>query len=118
MNLPQATVARRPRVGVLSTGDEIVMPGESVGPGQIVSANGPGLCALVRGWGAEDIHLGVVPDEIEALKVALARAEALAGTAAGSGRQVPSPTPEGAMSGRSISVMSMDSGASFMSRIG
>jgi molybdopterin molybdotransferase len=75
MNYPQVEVARRPRVGVLSTGDEIVMPGEAVGPGQIVSANGPGLCAAVRHWGGEDIHLGVVPDEIDALKMALARAE-------------------------------------------
>jgi molybdopterin molybdotransferase len=77
MNIPQVEVSRRPRVGVLSTGDEIVMPGEAVGPGQIVSANGPGLCAFIRRCGGEDIHLGVVRDEIDALKMALTRAEPL-----------------------------------------
>ncbi|MHB1204204.1 MAG: molybdopterin molybdotransferase MoeA [Rhodospirillaceae bacterium] len=74
MNLPRVDVARRPRIGVLSTGDEIVMPGEHVGPGQIVSANGPGLAAFVRGCGAEDIHLGVVGDDMGALRAAIAHA--------------------------------------------
>ena len=77
MNLPRIAAARRPRIGVLSTGDEIVMPGESVGPDQIVSANGPGLCAFVRHCGAEDVHLGVVRDEMEALRMAISRAEPL-----------------------------------------
>ena len=74
MNLPRVSVARRPRIGVLSTGDEIVMPGESVGPGQIVSANGPGLCAFARHCGAEDIPLGVVRDDMSVLRAAIAQA--------------------------------------------
>jgi len=67
MNLPRATVARRPRIGVLSTGDEIVLPGEPVGEGQIVSANGPGLCAFVTAHGGDPLHLGVVKDDPKAL---------------------------------------------------
>lgn len=74
MNFPRVTVARRPRVGVLSTGDEIVMPGAAVAPGHIVSANGPGLCAFVRHCGAEDIHLGVVRDDMAALQAAISGA--------------------------------------------
>jgi len=67
MNLPHVSVSRRPRIGVLSTGDEIVLPGEPVGEGQIVSANGPGLCAFITAHGGEAIHLGVVKDDPEAL---------------------------------------------------
>lgn len=74
MNLPSIAVARRPRIGVLSTGDEIVQPGEPVGPGQIVSANGPGLAAFIRHHGAEDIALGVVRDDMDALRAAIAGA--------------------------------------------
>ncbi|GAA4877216.1 molybdopterin molybdotransferase MoeA [Serinicoccus chungangensis] len=51
------------RVAILSTGDELVRPGEPVGPGQIVDSNGPMLEALVRGAGAHVVHLGHLPDE-------------------------------------------------------
>ncbi|HLO74985.1 MAG TPA: molybdopterin molybdotransferase MoeA, partial [Magnetospirillum sp.] len=47
MNVPWLSVRRRPRVAVLSTGDEIAMPGEPLGPAQLASSNGPGLVALV-----------------------------------------------------------------------
>lgn len=74
MNLPRVAVARRPRIGVLSTGDEIVQPGEPVGPGQVVSANGPGLAAFIRHHGAEAISLGVVRDDMGALRAVIAGA--------------------------------------------
>lgn len=77
MNIPLVPVARKPRIGVLSTGDEIVMPGETPTEGQIVSANGPGLCAFIESCGGEAIHLGVAKDELEALRAAIARAEPL-----------------------------------------
>ncbi len=77
MNIARVPVARRPRIGVLSTGDEIVMPGETVGEGQIVSANGPGISAFIESCGGEAIHLGVARDELEALRAAIARAEPL-----------------------------------------
>ncbi len=74
-NAAHVTVFRKPRVGVLSTGDEIALPGESVGLHQIVSANGPSICAFVRDRGGIDLHLGVVRDEATALRAALDRAE-------------------------------------------
>ncbi|MGE4064818.1 MAG: gephyrin-like molybdotransferase Glp [Rhodospirillaceae bacterium] len=77
MNIARVPVARRPRIGILSTGDEIVMPGEMPAEGQIVSANGPGLSAFVESRGGEAIHLGVAKDELQALRAAIARAEPL-----------------------------------------
>ena len=68
MNHPHVAVSRRPRVGVISTGDEIVMPGMPVGPGQLVSANGPGLCAFVTAHGGDPIHLGIAADDTAALR--------------------------------------------------
>ncbi len=68
MNHAAVPVRRKPRVGVISTGDEIVMPGADVGPGQLVSANGPGLCAFVTAHGGEAIHLGIAPDDTAALR--------------------------------------------------
>jgi len=67
MNQPHVSVGRRPIVGVLSTGDEIVLPGEPIADGQIVSANGSALCAFVAAQGCEAFHLGVVRDDPKAL---------------------------------------------------
>ncbi len=64
---PWVEVYRRPRVAILSTGDEIVMPGEPRGPAQIVSANGPSLSAFVQTYGGVPVHLGVVKDDVDAL---------------------------------------------------
>ena len=68
MNHATVPVRRKPRVGVISTGDEIVMPGADVGPNQLVSANGPGLCAFVAAHGGDAIHLGIAPDDTSALR--------------------------------------------------
>ncbi|MBL8631505.1 MAG: molybdopterin molybdotransferase MoeA [Rhodospirillaceae bacterium] len=67
MNLPHLNVYKRPRVGVLSTGDEVVMPGDDVKHGQLVSANGPGLCAFVAAMGATPVHLGIARDDATSL---------------------------------------------------
>jgi molybdopterin molybdotransferase len=75
MNVPWLMVHRRPRVAILSTGDEIVMPGDSVGPGQIVSSNGPGLAALVIAAGGEPVQLGIAADRRDSLS-AMVRAAA------------------------------------------
>src|SRR5690606_8584095 len=51
------------RVAVLSTGDELVAPGEPVGPGQIVDSNGPMLEALVREAGGQVVYVGHLRDD-------------------------------------------------------
>jgi molybdopterin biosynthesis enzyme len=43
MNAPEVTVARRPVVALIATGDELVMPGEDPGPDQIIASNAYGL---------------------------------------------------------------------------
>ncbi len=66
MNYPELPVRRRPRVALLATGDELVMPGNEPGPGQIVYSNGYALRALMRREGAETIDLGVAADTMAA----------------------------------------------------
>jgi molybdopterin molybdotransferase len=74
MNHGVVPVRRPPRVGVISTGDEIVMPGNPIGPGQLSSANGPGLSAYVVSQGGEAIHLGIAKDDAAALRELVGRA--------------------------------------------
>lgn len=62
MNLAWLPVRRRPVVAVLSTGDELVRPGETPAPGQIVDGNGTGLAALVEALGGTALSLGIARD--------------------------------------------------------
>ncbi|HVA13587.1 MAG TPA: gephyrin-like molybdotransferase Glp [Stellaceae bacterium] len=68
MNRPWLLVHRRPRVAILPTGDEVVMPGDPVGPHQIVSSNGIALAALVASCGGVPVHLAIAPDDNSALQ--------------------------------------------------
>lgn len=70
----QVQVYRRPRVAILSTGDELVSPNQPLQPGQIVDSNQYALAALVMQMGAEPICLGIVPDQPEALRQTIASA--------------------------------------------
>ena len=74
MNYPEIPVHRRPRVAMLATGDELVMPGVTPGPGQIVYSNGYALRALARGEGAETIDFGIAADTFEATTSGIRRA--------------------------------------------
>ena len=61
----QLEVYRRPRIGVLATGDEVRPPGEELGPAGIPDANGPGLRALVTAAGGEALDLGIATDDLD-----------------------------------------------------
>jgi len=68
MNRPWLLVHRRPHVAILPTGDEVVMPGDPVGPNQIVSSNSIALAALVTECGGVPIQLAIAPDDNSALQ--------------------------------------------------
>ncbi|SDG38775.1 gephyrin-like molybdotransferase Glp [Thalassobaculum litoreum] len=68
MNVPWISVRRKPRVAILSTGDEIVRPGELTDPMRIVSSNAYALAAVVRAVGGEPVDLGIAPDDEGALR--------------------------------------------------
>jgi molybdopterin molybdotransferase len=74
MNYPELAVHRRPKVAMLATGDELVMPGATPGHGQIVYSNGYGLRALAQAEGAEVIDLGLAADTVEATTEGIRRA--------------------------------------------
>ena len=63
----------RLRVAVISTGDELIEPGDPAGPGQIFDANRPMLLGLMQQFGFDTLDLGRVPDNRAALRTALDR---------------------------------------------
>lgn len=69
-------VHRRPRVTLLATGDELVPPGQTPGPGQIISSNGVMLAALLAQSGAQVRDLGILPDRRAVIAQALGAAAA------------------------------------------
>jgi molybdopterin molybdotransferase len=77
LNQTHATVHRRPRVGVLATGDEVVDAGDPLGPGQIRNSNAPMIAALVRRCGGDALPLGTARDADEDLRGRLKQAEGL-----------------------------------------
>ncbi len=68
MNLPWLSVHRKPRVAILSTGDELVMPGEPIGRNQIVSSSGIAVAALVRSWGGEPTLFDIARDDAKLIE--------------------------------------------------
>ena len=70
----EVEVHRRPRVAILSTGDEIVQPGEIMRPGLVFDSNGRILADAVRELGGEPDFLGAFRDDVDALRSALHRA--------------------------------------------
>ena len=67
-------VRRKPVVALLSTGDELVLPGQVPAPDQIVSSNSHALAAMAEHFGAEVFNLGIVPDRLKATERAIAKA--------------------------------------------
>ncbi len=74
LGFPEARVHRLPRVALLSTGDEVVEPGQPRQPGQIYDANRFALAGMVEAAGAEALDLGIVPDVEDLLRARLAAA--------------------------------------------
>jgi molybdopterin molybdotransferase len=70
----QVQVYRRPRVAILSTGDELVTPNQTLKPGQIVDSNQYALAAFVEQAGGVPICMGIVPDERDKLTAAMSEA--------------------------------------------
>jgi molybdopterin molybdotransferase len=70
----ELSVRRRPRVALLSTGNELVPAGVAPGRDQIVNSNGPMLGTLFMAAGAELVDLGIVPDDRAAIATALCAA--------------------------------------------
>jgi molybdopterin molybdotransferase len=68
-------VHRRPRVALLSTGDELVPPGSTPAPGQIIASNALAVAALLRSHGADVDDLGIAPDRLEAISAAIDAAQ-------------------------------------------
>jgi molybdopterin molybdotransferase len=74
MNCATLSCARRPRIALLSTGDELVLPGEVPGPNQIISSSPSGLAAEIESWGGIAISLGIARDTIEDIRARLSDA--------------------------------------------
>jgi molybdopterin molybdotransferase len=74
MNHAALPVHRRPKLAVLGTGDELVPPGSTPGPGEIVYSNGFALIELARSAGAEVTNLGVAGDRIDDIAAHVRRA--------------------------------------------
>jgi putative molybdopterin biosynthesis protein len=70
----EVSVVRRPRVAILSTGDEIVQPGETMRPGLVFDSNGRILADAVRELGGDPVFFGAFRDDVAALREALRRA--------------------------------------------
>jgi molybdopterin molybdotransferase len=68
----QLDVVRRVRVAVLSTGDELIEPGQALGPGQIYNSNRVLLCSWLQRLGCEVVDGGILPDDLPTTRRRLA----------------------------------------------
>ncbi|TMV08711.1 molybdopterin molybdotransferase MoeA [Ruegeria sediminis] len=75
MNIASVPVTRIPDIALISTGDELVMPGEDPGPNQIIASNTFGLKALLEGFGAHVRILPIARDTVSSLETAFSLAE-------------------------------------------
>ena len=76
MNHATVPVTRRPRIALLATGDELVKPGDALGPDQIVTSNTYAVGAYAEAAGAEVIDLGIAGDTFAAIEAGIRAARA------------------------------------------
>ena len=69
--IAEVSVARRPRVAIISTGDELVQPGEPLRPAAIYDTNGAIVTAAINENGGEAVFLGAIPDDEQQLEAAM-----------------------------------------------
>ena len=74
MNHPALPCVRKPRVAIIANGDELVLPGQPIGPNQIVASNSFAIAAFTEAAGGEPLDLGIVEDKVEALEAAIVAA--------------------------------------------
>ena len=75
MNIAEVPVTRRPRVAIMSTGDELVMPGDAPGPDQIIASNSFGLQAMLSDMGCEARLLPIARDTEASLRAAFSHCD-------------------------------------------
>ena len=76
LGFTQVEVAQRPRVGIISSGDEVIPPGEHPAPGQVRDINAYTLRAVVEEYGGEARFYGIVSDTRPAMRSAVGQAKA------------------------------------------
>ncbi|MDH7800985.1 MULTISPECIES: gephyrin-like molybdotransferase Glp [unclassified Rhizobium] len=76
MNHATLTVYRRPLIAILATGDELLPPGSTPLPAQIIASNTFGIAALAREAGADILDLGIIPDNDVLIRAAIGKAVA------------------------------------------
>ncbi len=76
LGITEVSVAQKPRVAIISTGDEVIPPTETPGPGQVRDINSYTLAALTVRAGGVPMRMGIIPDRPEALREALHQAKA------------------------------------------
>jgi molybdopterin molybdotransferase len=74
LGITEMRVAKMPRIGIISSGDEVVAPGNTPRPGQVRDINSYSLAAVVRQAGGDPILYGIVPDDLERIKTTAANA--------------------------------------------
>ena len=74
LGVARAAVVRRPRVAIVSTGDELIPPGAALQPGLVCDSNAVILADAVRELGGEPLPLGIVPDDRDRLEAVLRQA--------------------------------------------